>query len=163
MAVASRKGKQDLTVVSMSQSGLRDDIRGVCTYVVANVNKKGRMGKELTSDQKSRLAALNDAGYRKSEFLKLTGITRSTVYIFLKRYDHRGDIENMRRTGRPTSFHGRDMRKLSRCVKNIAVDLYLKLLIFNESIVRPFSKRTVERKLHSDGFHKRSVKKKKSY
>ncbi|CAG2252559.1 unnamed protein product [Mytilus edulis] len=72
----------------------------------------GRKGKELTSDQKSRLAALNDAGYRKSEIVKLTGIKQSTVYSFLK------------------------------------------------SIDRPFSKQTVERKLHSDGFHKRSVKKK---
>ena len=53
---------------------VRDDVKGVCTYVVANVNKMDRKGKELTSDQKSRLDALNDAGYRKSEIVRLTGI-----------------------------------------------------------------------------------------
>ncbi|CAG2213846.1 unnamed protein product [Mytilus edulis] len=121
----------------------------------------GRKGKELTSDQKSRLAALNDAGYRKSEIVKLTGIKQSTVYSFLKRYEHRGDIENIRRTGRPKSFHDRDMRKLSRCVKKHRRKSLSEITnIFNESIDRPFSKQTVERKLHSDGFHKRSVKKK---
>ncbi|CAC5415747.1 unnamed protein product [Mytilus coruscus] len=57
---------------------VRDDVRGVCTYVVANVNKMGRKGKELTFDQKSRFAALNDAGYRKSDIVKWAGIKQST-------------------------------------------------------------------------------------
>ncbi|CAG2190337.1 unnamed protein product [Mytilus edulis] len=53
------------------------------------------------------------------------------------------------------------MRKLSRCVKKHRRKSLSEITnIFNESIDRPFSKRTVERKLHSDGFHKRSVKKK---
>ncbi|VDI50183.1 Hypothetical predicted protein [Mytilus galloprovincialis] len=73
--------------------------------------------KELTYDQKSRIAALNDAGNRKSEIVRLTGIKQSIVISFLKRYENWGDIENTRRTGRPKSFHERDMRKLSRCVK----------------------------------------------
>ena len=140
---------------------MRDDFRGVCTYIVANVNKMGRKGKELTSDQKSCLSALNDAGYRKSDIFILTGIKQSTVYSFLKRDEHRGDMENIKRTGRPKSFHDRDMRKLSRCVKKHRRKSLSEITnIFNESIDRPFSKRTVERKLHSDGFHKRSVKKK---
>ncbi|CAG2245621.1 unnamed protein product [Mytilus edulis] len=121
----------------------------------------GRKGKELTSDQKSRLAALNDAGYRKSDIVKLTGIKQSTVYSFLKKYELRGDIENIRRTGRPKSFHDRDMRKLSRCVKKHRRKSLSEITnTFNESIDGPFSKQNVERKLHSDGFHKRSVKKK---
>ncbi|CAC5385223.1 unnamed protein product [Mytilus coruscus] len=50
--------------------------------VNSNVNKMGCKGKELTYDQKSRLAALNDARYRKSEIVRLNGIKQCTVYSF---------------------------------------------------------------------------------
>ena len=65
----------------------------------------GRKGKELSLEQKSRIAALFDARYKK---VRLTGIKQSTVYSLLKRYEERGDLENKRRSGRQTEFTDQD-------------------------------------------------------
>ena len=82
----------------------------------------GRKGKEL-SLEKSRIAALFDAGYKKVDIVWLTVIKQSTVYSLLKRYEERGDLENKRRSGRQTEFIDRDSRfqcllasKISLCL-----------------------------------------------
>ena len=83
----------------------------------------GRKGKELSLEQKSRITALFDAGYKKIDIVRLTGIKQSTVYSLLKRYEERGDLENKRRSGRQTDFTDRDSRfqcllasKISLCL-----------------------------------------------
>ena len=73
----------------------------------------GRKGKELSLEQKSRIAALFDPGYKKIDIVKSTGIKQSTVYSLLKRYEERGDLENKRRSGRQTELTDRDSLPLS--------------------------------------------------
>ena len=68
----------------------------------------GGKGKELSLEQKSQIAALFDAGYKKMDIIRLTGIKQSTVYSLLKQYEERGDLENKRRLGRQTEFTYRD-------------------------------------------------------
>ena len=83
----------------------------------------GGKGKELSLEQKSQIAALFDAGYKKMDIIRLTGIKQSTVYSLLKQYEERGDLENKRRLGRQTEFTYRDSRfqylhssKISLCL-----------------------------------------------
>ena len=53
----------------------------------------GRKGKELSLEQKSRIAALFDAGYKKIDMVRLIGIKQSTMYSLLKRYEERVDLK----------------------------------------------------------------------
>ena len=83
----------------------------------------GQKGKELSLEQKSWIALLFDAGYKKTDIVRLTGIKQSTVYSLLKRYEERGDLENKRRSLRQTEFTDRDSRfqcllasKISLCL-----------------------------------------------
>ena len=72
----------------------------------------GRKGKELSLEQKSRIAALFDAGLKKKkkkiDIVRLTGIKQSTIYSRLKRYEERGNLENKRRSGARTELTDRD-------------------------------------------------------
>lgn len=127
---------------------MRDGVTVVCIYVVANVKEKGSQREkksELTSEICSRClkwCRWQERWYRQID-RHLTGYTSYTV--FLKRYKHRSDIEYSRRL---KSFHYRLRKSLSE------ISYFV-----NDSIDGLFfSKRTVERNLHFEWFHKRPVK-----
>ena len=44
----------------------------------------GLKGKELSLEQKSRITALFDTGYKKKDIVRLTGVKQSTVYSHAK-------------------------------------------------------------------------------
>ena len=78
----------------------------------------------MSLEQKSRIAAFSDAGYKKKiHIVRLTGIKQSTVYSLLKRYKERGDLENKRRYGRRTEFTDRDSRLQCFLASKISLSL----------------------------------------
>ena len=83
----------------------------------------GRKGNELSLEQKSRIAALFDAGYKKIDMVRLTGIKQSTVYSLLKRYEVRDNLKNKRRLRRRTDFTDQDSRFQSLLASEISLCL----------------------------------------
>ena len=135
---------------------------------VIGVGKQNGMASriELTSDQKTSIVNLADASHKPAEIARLLGIPATTIYSFLKRYRRRGSIENAERSGRPAKITERDTRVLLRTVKRDRSRPLRQLTnLFNEQRnpadgLEEVSKRTVQRKLHSLGYHRRVVKKK---
>jgi transposase len=108
---------------------------------------------QLTNDQETYISALYDANVKKIDIIRMCGLKQSTVYSFLQRYSQRGNKENLPRPGRPREFGVRVARRHRMKSLDEIKDL------FNAGRNRTFSKRTIERKLHDDGYHKRTVKK----
>ena len=117
-------------------------------------------GSELNSDQKQTIIKLNSKNISGRNIAELTGISRSTIQKFFKRFGERGHIENKSRTGRPKVSRARDDHVLSRLVKRnrrqTLKDLTVKL---NESIPASVSETTVKRKLKRLEYERHRVKK----
>ena len=112
----------------------------------------GRIGKEITLEQKSSILALLNSGTSNAESSRLFSLNPSTVKKFCKRFSIR-QCENKPRTGRSYEVSRRGITLLSRIVKsNQRKSLDDITLIFNERRPRAVSRRTFQRKLHELGY-----------
>ena len=73
--------------------------------------------RELSNDVKEMIVTLNLGGLSKNKIGELLGIHRSTVERVLKRFQEKGSVENIRRSGRPRVTDARGDRKLYRILK----------------------------------------------
>ena len=73
--------------------------------------------RELSNDIKEMIVKLNLEGLSKNKIGELLGIHRSTVGRVLKRFQEKGSVENIRRSGRPRVTDARGDRKLYRILK----------------------------------------------
>lgn len=120
----------------------------------------GKHGKQLSNGDKSLILSMVNDGYRASEICKVLGRSKSTISMFLKRYNDRGTSENLNRSGRPKKVSNRGLRKLSRIVKSDRRRPLRDIsAAFNSTGVEACSVRTVQRNLHFLGYKRRSVRK----
>jgi len=63
----------------------------------------------LTANQK-KLIKLHDKKVKQTEIAKLYGVNRSIVHCIIRRYERRGDIENLPRSGRRKLVNDRAQR-----------------------------------------------------
>lgn len=121
-------------------------------------------GKDLSVDQKKTIVYLSSEGHSISSIGKVLQLGRSTVSKFLKRYRENGSLETLRKNsgcGKPPKIlPGRSERALSRIVvadrRKTLRDITAE---FNTATGANCSCRTVQRKLHSLGFKRRTVRK----
>ena len=96
----------------------------------------------------------------KSELARLFNIPRTTIGSILKKFHHEENVENKPRSGRRKLFSVRDKNAVVRLVKqNRKRTLDDITNNFNEGKDRTFSRKTVMRKLHEEGFQRRAVRK----
>jgi hypothetical protein len=82
------------------------------------------------------------------------------VSKFLKIFDQRKNIENTPRTGRPRSTSKQGERTLIRLVKQVRRGSLCDLMNeFNQSVPVPICKRSIQRRLCKNVFHRRIVAK----
>lgn len=123
-------------------------------------------GKDLTTEQKKLILKLKSEGNSGGKIGSILGINRFTVCHFLKRNENKENAsiltESARKSkcGRKRQSSERADRRLVNIVKvnrrNTFSDIYI---MFNENTPQKLSKRTVQRRLHEKGYHRRAVKK----
>ena len=97
---------------------------------------------------------------KKKEIGKIIGFIQSEVSKFLKIFDQRENIENTPRTGRPRSTSKQGESTSIRLVKQVRRGNLCDLMNeFNQSVLVPICKRSIQRRLSKDGFHRRIVSK----
>lgn len=127
---------------------------------ISIVNNMVDRRKELSVDIKETIVSLFYSGIRQAEISRRLGIPRTTITGILNRYRHRGNVENRARSGAPSKLSERDTRNLLRVVKqNRKRSLSDITSVFNQSRDSAVSKRTIQRKLYSEGYHRRVVRK----
>jgi len=75
-----------------------------------------RKVKELSAEDKNAIIKLFEAAINRLEISKLGDKPTTTVYIFLKRYQQHGSIENASRSGSRSSLCNRDRNQIVRLV-----------------------------------------------
>lgn len=114
--------------------------------------------REMTPHEKEQVLRLCKAGRRKVDIGNIVGFSSSTVSKFLKNFQLRGSVENKRRTGRPKLTSDQGDRTLFRLIKRDRRQSLCDLTTeFNNSNPVNVSKRTVQRRLHFEGYTRRSV------
>ena len=84
-------------------------------------------------------------------FADILGFDRSTISKFLKRFEERESCENSERSGRPKLTTSQGDRRLFRLVKRERRQSLGDITQeYNSATPRPVSKRTIQRRLHSD-------------
>ena len=117
-------------------------------------------GKELSSDVKRSIVELIESGMRAREVAKILKINESTVSRVLKRLRERGDVENKKRSGRPSMVSARGDRILGRIVKTHRRATLKDITSeYNQETPVKVSTRTIRRKLRFLGYTNRSVRK----
>jgi hypothetical protein len=103
-------------------------------------------------------SSLSQDGFKKkTEIGKIIGFIRSEVSKFLKIFDQRKNIENTPRTGRPRSTSKQGERTLIRLVKQVRRGSLCDLMNeFNQSVPVPICKRSIQRRLCKNVFHRRT-------
>jgi transposase len=124
----------------------------------------GLRGKDLTVSQKEFIVTLNYDGKNNSEIARLLGISRFTVCKFLKRLQTSESKENITenrrkgKCGRKRKSSERTDRMLMNVIKNNKRRSLSEITsTFNESTPQKLSRRTVQRRLHEHGYHRRVV------
>ncbi|XP_062569344.1 uncharacterized protein LOC134231397 [Saccostrea cucullata] len=121
----------------------------------------GRKGKELSSEVKEVAKKLLDKGKTVRYVADVLGVSHSTIGSLKKRFEERGSVENIPRSGRQPTVTERDYRCLERLVKVNRRDSLTEITNkFNENRNIPVSKRTLQLHLHKHGFTRRVSKKK---
>ena len=116
-----------------------------------------RKTKEMSPDQKRQVVRLHQDEFKKTDIGKIIGFSRSAVFKFLKRFDQR---ENKPRTGRPRSTSKQGEGALIRLVKQDRRRSLRNLMNeFNQSVPVLICKRSIQRGLSKNGFHRRIVAK----
>lgn len=85
---------------------------------------------------------------------------RTTITGVIKRFRRRGNVETIQRLCAPSKLSRRDIREISRSVKiNRKRSLADITAVFDQNKDSTVSKRTIRRKLYSEGYHSRVVRK----
>jgi len=120
------------------------------TFVVFTNMVKYR--KELSTNTKEAIVSLYNSGIKQSEISRRLSIPKTTISDILKRFKQRGSVENKSRNGAPRKLTDRDTRGLIRLVKdNRRKSLNEITNVLNKVRTSSVSKRTVQRKLYSEG------------
>ena len=128
------------------------------TFVVFTHMVKYR--KELSTDTKEAIISLYNSGIKQSEISRRLSIAKTTISDILKRFKQRGSVENKSRNGAQWKLTDRDTRGLIRLVRdNRRKNLNEITNVFNQVRTSSASKRTVQRKLYSEGYHRRVIRK----
>jgi transposase len=97
---------------------------------------------------------------KKQKFGEIIGFSRSAVSNVLKRFEQREYKEHKPRTGRPRSTSKQGERTLIRLIKQDRRRYLCDLMNeFNRSVPVPICKRSIQRRLSKNSFHKRIVAK----
>ena len=116
--------------------------------------------KQKSVDVKEATVSLYYSGIRQVEISRRLNIPRTTITGVIKRFRRRGTVENIQRLGAPSKLSRRDTREILRSVKiNRKRGLSDITAIFNKHKDSTVSKRTIQRKLYSEGYHRRVVRK----
>jgi len=116
--------------------------------------------KEMTPEQKEMVLALLNDGVSQRKISDMIGVSQSTISKFKKRYEQRGSVENIKRSGRKKITSVRSEHSLLRTVKlNRREPLATITNKVNEVIPRNISHRTVRRRLKFYGYSRRRVRK----
>ena len=114
----------------------------------------------MTATVKHQVVRLSKDGLSHANSARLVGCSKSTITKFLKRFVDSKSIENKHRSGRPRITSVQGDRTLIRLIKKDRRQSLKDLTKeFNNSIPEHVSKRTVQRKLHSQRFKRQSVSK----
>ena len=128
-------------------------------YIVV---KMGKHEMELAIADTQTIISMIESGMRAGKVAEILDRSESIVPRFLKRYQETGNIENKHRSGRPKLITERGARKLSKIVKTDRRQSLQDITHeFNASNVQPCSTRTIQRNVHSLGYNRRYVCKKK--
>ena len=126
----------------------------------------GARGKDLSDEQKKLILKLKCEGNSGGKIGKILGINRFTVCHFLKRNENQENVSLIRgsarksKCGRKRQSSERSDRRLLNVVKvNRRKTLSDISALYNENTPQQLSKRTVQRRLHENGYHRRVVKK----
>ena len=124
------------------------------------VNNMVRNRKELNADFKEAVVSLYYSGIRQAEISRRLGIPRTTISSVIDRFRKRGNVGNIQRKVAPAKLSRRDSRTIWRTVKiNKKWSLSDITALFNQHRDSSVSKRTIQRQLYSEGYHRRVVRK----
>ena len=117
--------------------------------------------KQLSNDIKNVIVEMRKSGHKLQEIADTLNIPRGTVSDVVVRFKRRGSVGNKPHTGRNRLLDERDTRVLARLVRSDRkTPLKDVTTRFNENREIQVSKRTVQRSLYQEGYHRRVVKKK---
>ena len=117
--------------------------------------------KQLSTDVKEVIVSMRNEGYTLQYIADTLNVPRGTFSDVVVRFKQRGSIENKPRSGRPRALDGRDERSLIRLARtNRKTPLAELTNKFNQHRPSQVSKRTTQRCLYRNGYHRRVVKKK---
>ena len=119
-----------------------------------------RNRKELSVDVKEAILSLYYSRIRQAEISRRLSIPRTTITGVIDRFRKRGNVENIQRLGAPAKLSRRDILAILRSAKiNRKRSLSDITSVFNQHREATVSKRIVQRKLYSEGYHRRVVMK----
>ena len=119
-----------------------------------------RNRKELSVEVKEAIVSLYYSGIRQTEISRRLSIPRTTITGVIDRFRKRGNVENIQRVGAPAKLSRHDTRAILHSAKiNRKRSLSDISLVFNQHREATVSKRTFQRKLYSEGYHRRVVRK----
>ncbi|KAK3885555.1 hypothetical protein Pcinc_008351 [Petrolisthes cinctipes] len=102
---------------------------------------------------RGRIIGLHDAGKTPSEIPHELGLKKDTVYLWLRRWNEEGKLEDHKRTGRRRVTDANQDRMLRNAAE--ASPFSTSVALTQESGL-PISARTVRRRLHEQGIHHRT-------
>lgn len=117
--------------------------------------------REISRDVKNIIIKLHREENSLGAIAKIVGRSRATVQTIVKNYKTRGNVENLRRSGRPRILSARDSRSI---IKNIKKNPRLSAPKLTEDLLRETGKtvnpETVRRVLRNHGYNGRNPRRK---
>ena len=139
-----------------------------CTFVVCNnflsmCKQHGEKQKRIECwchRSYNSVTLLLGYGIRQVEISRRLNIPRTTITGVIKRFRRRVNVQNIQRLSAPSKLSRCNTRGILRSVKiNRKRSLSDITAVFNHSKDSTVSKRTIQRKLYSEGYHRRVVRK----
>ena len=102
---------------------------------------------------RAQVMALRDAGLNQVQISKQLNVSRCFIQNAIKKYKQLGRFDDLKHTGRPKKFSGREIRRLKTLVKGYSRLSASKIWTnLNVSLPEPVATRTMRRRLKDLNF-----------
>ena len=102
--------------------------------------------------QRGRIVGMRESGLTPTQIARELGLSRTTVYLWLKRWEEEGNLKDKRRTGAPRKTTAAEDRHI---VERVEANPFSNAVEVREQLQLEVSSMTVRRRLHESGIHHR--------
>lgn len=118
------------------------------------IRRSGKMlrGHDNRVALRGRIVGMHESGKTASEISRELGVTKDTVYLWIRRWQEEGTLADRRRQGRPRETTDDQDEAIKEAAER---NSFTNAVAVAQDLNLPVSERTVRRRLHEQGIHHR--------